>query len=113
MNDVAPAIYERVSKRFDYLFEKNEAIARKNAKLERKTATMTDAYEFARQVGFCVAGAFSAISEEDLPNGRMYYNIAERVIKQLLERSAAICDEYSKQVIKALNENAGLGLNPL
>lgn len=113
MNDVSPAIYEKVNKRFEYLIARNEKIKRAEKRLKEGKATFADAYEYAQNLGYCLADAFSLISDDDLPDGRMYYNIAEKAVKPFLERSAGMCEDYSNKVVKLLNEKAGLGLNPV
>lgn len=113
MNDVAPAIYEKVNKRFEYLISRDDKIKRSLDRLEKGTATFEDAYYYAQNIGYCLADAFSLISEDDLPDGRMYYNIAEKAVKPFLERSAGMCNDYANAVVKLLNEKAGLGLNPV
>lgn len=113
MNDVAPAIYEKVNKRFEYLISRDDKIKRSEKRLKDGTATFEDAYYYAQNIGYCLADAFSLISDDDLPDGRMYYNIAEKAVKPLLERSAGMCNDYADAVVKLLNEKAGLGLNPV
>ena len=113
MNDVAPAIYEKVNKRFEYLISRDDKIKRSLDRLEKGTATFEDAYYYAQNIGYCLADAFSLISDDDLPDGRMYYNIAEKAVKPFLERSAGMCNDYAAAVVKLLNEKAGLGLNPV
>lgn len=113
MNDVSPEIYEKVNKRFEYLIARDDKIKRSLERLEKGAATFEDAYYYAQNIGYCLADAFSLISDDDLPDGRMYYNIAEKAVKPFLERSAAMCEDYSNRVVKLLNEKAGLGLNPV
>lgn len=113
MNDIAPELYDRVNTRFEYYLSRDDAIKRANQRLEKGTATFEDAYYFAQAMGNCLSDAFSLISDDDLPDGRMYYNIAQKVVEPLLVRSAGMCEAYSNRVVKLLNEKAGLGLNPV
>lgn len=113
MSDVSPEIYEKVNKRFEYLLSRDDKIKRSLERLEKGTATFEDAYYYAQSIGNCLSDAFSLISDEDLPDGRMYYNIAEKAVKPFLERSAGMCNDYANAVVKLLNEKAGLGLNPV
>ena len=113
LNDVAPEIYEKVNKRFEYLISRNDKIKRSLERLEKGTATFEDAYYYAQNIGYCLADAFSLITDEDLPDGRMYYNIAQKAVEPFLVRSAGMCEDYAERVVKLLNEKAGLGLNPV
>lgn len=113
MNDVSPALYEKVNTRFEYYISRDDAIKKANAKLEKGTATFEDAYYFAQALGNCLSDAFEVITDDDLPDGKMYYNIAQKVVEPFLIRCGDMCNEYSNRVVKLLNEKAGLGLNPV
>ena len=45
-----------------------------------------------------------------LPDGKMYYNIAERTVRPTIEQSHELFGEAAAQIQKQLNENAGIGL---
>src|SRR5699024_8442274 len=55
--------------------------------------------------------AFQAnLSSAVLPDGRMYWNIADRVVRPMLEEDNGLVSAAAEQVQTALNEAAGLGL---
>ena len=110
MNDIAPAIYEKVNKRFEYYISRDDAIKKATKKLEDGTATFQDAYYYAQAVGNCLSDAFSLISEEELPDGKMYYNIAQRTVEPMLSALEDKAAAYCNAVQEKLNHDAGLGL---
>lgn len=110
-NDVAPEILELVLERFRQYLKKNATIKELDALIEAGTATYREADIYAVEVGDMLAKAFMDITGEMLPDGKMYYNIAERVVKPALGESYSIVSEMAGKVQKSLNTQAGLGLN--
>ena len=50
------------------------------------------------------------ISENDLPSGKMYFNIAEKTIRPVLEDTAGEVISFTEKVTDAVNKKAGIGL---
>ena len=109
MEDMAPALLERLQA----LFENNLSTSRAGALLEKIAAGKAgyaDAGDYAEEVGRALADAFAFITGADLPDGRMYWNIADRVVRPLLEEDHALVSGAAVQVQQTLNAAAGLGL---
>lgn len=101
MEDVAPQLLEAIRAVF---------IA-KSGELAVTEQTWKAAEEYARQVGSALAEAFgSELSSAVLPDGRMYWNIADRVVRPMLEEDHRLVSDVAAQVQQALNEAAGIGL---
>lgn len=112
MDDIAPALLETLRQRFlQHLQADAHAAELLEAILDGK-AGYAEAGDYAEEVGRALAGAFSTITGADLPDGRMYWNIADRVVRPLLEEDHTMVSEAAVQVQKALNQAAGLGLQP-
>lgn len=111
--DIAPELYDRVHKAFKRYVADDRRVKKVLDKVEKGTADYEDAYTYATAVGECLSRAFSLIEESELPDGRMFYNIAQRVIRPLLEEADYITAEISDRIQKTLNEKAGIGLNPV
>lgn len=113
-NDVAPGLLEDAQKRFRYYLNRNRDISAAARALRDGSADYVNAYHYAVALGECLADAFSdTITEDRLPNGRMYYNIADKVVRPMLLMVQAMAAEYSDGVQKLINERAGIGLNPV
>ena len=109
MEDMAPALLERLQA----LFENNLSTSRAGALLEKIAAGKAgyaDAGDYAEEVGRALADAFAFITGADLPDGRMYWNIADRVVRPLLEEDHTLVSGAAVQVQQTLNAAAGLGL---
>lgn len=112
-DDIAPALLEAIRKDFEANLGGNERAAQLLEAIRAGTAGYPVASEYAEEVGKALADAFRAnLSSSALPNGRMYWNIAERVLRPMLERDHALVAEAAQTVQQALNTAAGLGLKP-
>ena len=107
--DITPALIENVNKAFEENYNNNQRIARL---LERgEKANYTDAYRYAEQVGTARAKAFkSQISSEVLPDGKMYFNIADRLMNETLSADHAMISEYAQNVQANVNKKSNLNL---
>ena len=107
MEDIAPELLEKIKKDFEKKLEKSETIKAFREKVKKKTATYKDANDFAIEAGELLTDAFqSNLSKEILPDGKMYYNIADRIIRERLEHNYDITAEAAVEVQKILNEKA-------
>ena len=111
MEDIAPQLLEQLKKRFSESIAANPKIRALYKRIEAGEATYTDAEEYAYLIGQALSHTFgNYLSSDILPDGRMYFNIAERVIRPLLEEDHAIISEAAAMVQTFLNQQAGLGL---
>lgn len=107
--DIVPELMEKIWQEFDNKVTKNKKINAFNKKLKEETATGADVSEYAEELGN-IAGAALAhnLKEDALPNGRMYYNIAERTIKPVLEKVYSMVMDAAKRQQEADNEKTGI-----
>ena len=99
--DIAPALLGRI--RADFLRLLRNAAP--------SAATYPAALDYADLVGGALAEAFRLhLSADTLPDGRMYWNIADRVLRPLLEEDHALVADAAAAVQQQLNEAAGLRL---
>ena len=110
-NDVLPSILQEVQERFERDFGKSEIVRNAFAALKGKKATYKTANEFAIEIGEILSKALGAsLTNETLPDGKMYYNIAQRVLTDVLGRNYELVSDYTEQVQKNLNSEAKIGL---
>lgn len=111
MEDIAPALLELLRKRFSELVAVNPKIRALYKRIQEGNATYADAEEYAWLVGNALSQAFGEnISSAVLPDGRMYYNIADRVLRPMLEEDHGMIADAAVLVQTALNEKAGIGI---
>lgn len=110
-NDVLPSILKEVQERFERDFGKSEIVRNAFAALKGKKATYKTANEFAIEIGDILSKALGAsLSADKLPDGKMYYNIAQRLLTDVLGRNHEIVSGYTSDVQKNLNQEAKIGL---
>ena len=110
-NDVLPGILKEVQERFERDFGKSEIIRNAFATLKAKKATYKTANEFAIEIGEILSKALGAsLSAYKLPDGKMYYNIAQRLLTDVLGRNHELVSGYASDVQKNLNDEAKIGL---
>ena len=66
---------------------------------------------FAIEVGEILSKALGAsISADKLPDGKMYYNITQRLLTDVLGRNHELVSGYTSDVQKNLNDEAKIGM---
>lgn len=111
MEDIAPELLLRIQASFRKNTNQNQEIQAILQKIEEGAATYRDAEQYALQIGEALSQAFvENLGADALPDGRMYYNIADRVLRPLLEEDHAVVSEVDRMVQESLNKKAGIGL---
>ena len=114
MTDVAPELLEAVRMDFTAALENDKLIAQVYRQIADSTATHKHSNAFAQRVGELLADALQAnISANKLPDGRMYYNIAQRVLEPLLTDNYELAADVAAQVQQLLNNAAGFGMKAI
>ncbi len=109
--DIVPELLKRVQDEFNKLYESNTKAKRIIKLVDSGDATYEEMADFSVTIGELMAKAYKTITSEELPDGMMYFNIADRVIRPTLETAQELVLEQSALTQKALNTKAGLGLN--
>lgn len=82
--------------------------------LENGTATYKQANDYATWCGQFLSASFKKhITSEILPEGRMYYNIAERILNETLTLDYNLISTAATAVQEGLNRKAGLGIKAI
>ena len=111
MDDITPALLAAVKEAFDGALQDNKQAKELLEAIMAGSAVYPDAAAYAEEVGQALADAFAAaLSSETLPEGRMYWNIADRVVRPMLEEDHQLVSSAAVKVQQALNQRAGLGL---
>ena len=101
MEDIAPKLLVAIRKDFLEILD--------DAKVEQ--LNYLGAEDYAEKVGAALAEAFRRnIRADMLPEGRLFWNIADRVIRPMLEKDHKLVADAAQNVQQTLNKAAGLGL---
>lgn len=111
MEDVSIELLEKIKKFFSSQIGQSETIKNLLEKLSQKDADYEDAHKYAIEIGELLAKAFEEnVDTSVLPNGKMYYNIAKKVVEPSLKESFSYVSDFSIKTQKILNEQAEIGL---
>lgn len=112
--DIVPALLEQVQAEFERGCKTNPRIQRCLQRLEDGTATLFDASQYAQGLGEQLAAALqTCITEDALPDGRMYYNIADRIIRTTLVQNYNLTNEMAAQIQVLLNDRENIHIKPV
>ncbi|WP_427814298.1 toxin glutamine deamidase domain-containing protein [Enterococcus sp. 22-H-5-01] len=111
MDDVVPKLLEDIQSQFNNQMLKNKKIKQSVHALKSGEATYKEVNEFAIEVGSIAANALGEnITTEILPNGKMYFNIADRIVTPTLNKNYELISGYAVDVQSLLNKQAGINL---
>ena len=114
MEDIAPKLYEKIKKEFDRKISDSKRLNALSEKLAKGTATYKEAHEFAIESGGILSQVFqNNISSSVLPDGRLYYNIADRIIRPMMGELYEGVADYSKEVQTLLNKQQNIGIKAI
>ena len=109
--DIVPGLLANIEDDFNKSFQSDDTLKTLYGKVQDGTATQADGEKFAHEVGRLTADVFHRkVTPEILPDGMLYYNIANRIIPPILKNNYGIVGEVMKQVIERMNHDAGLGI---
>ena len=111
MNDIVPELLEKIQRDFNLGISKSKKIKKIREMIDNGTATYEQANEYAQEVGSILADVFKThIKSDVLPDGHMYYNIADRILTPTLTENHVMVTKISAEVQEQLNKSIGLGL---
>ena len=114
MTDVVPELKKRIEEDFDARIAMDPIIRSFRKQLEKGTATAEDVSKYSRRVGECASAALIMVLKEDnLPDGILYFNIAERTIKPIFIKAHKMINEAAITVQVFDDKKNGIGIKPI
>ena len=111
MTDIVPALLEEIRNDFTKRLEQDKILAELSELITKGEATYKEASEYAARLGEILSNVLQDhISGDMLPDGRMYYNIAERILGPALTNNYELASNIAAQVQESLNQAANIGL---
>lgn len=111
MEDIAPGLLEKIQKQFYHDIEKSSIIKNFKKQAQRGKISYSQANEVAQEIGKILAQSYSDnLSSDILPDGKMYYNIASRVLDPTLKEAYEMAADNAAIVQQIMNEAAGIGI---
>lgn len=114
MEDIAPKLYEEIKREFDSKIEKSKKLSVLAEKLSDGAASYKEAHEFAIESGEILSQVFqNNISSSVLPDGKLYYNIADRILRPMMGDLYEGVANYAKDVQALLNKQQNIGIKAI
>lgn len=114
MADIVPKLYDQIHADFERKVNSSRIIKTFRGRLDKKTADAKGAALYASELGRCAAEALAGnLTEENLPDGKVYWNILERTVEPLLREVNEMVMEASEEQQRIEDERSGIGLRPV
>lgn len=114
MDDIVPGLLDAIKKDFYKSIKDNKSIQRVTDLLEAGTATYKDANDYAAWIGQLLSAAIKRnVTADILPDGRMYYNIADRILGDTLKTDHEMITKVTEQIQTSMNRKAGIGIKAI
>lgn len=109
--DIVPDLLEAIQSDFENERLDNKKIQHLLKLLEENSATYLEANDYAIEIGELLSKVLNRhITAEILPDGKMYFNIADRVLNETLKNNYELIADYAETVQAQLNKKAGISL---
>lgn len=110
--DIAPELYEKLHTEFELNIKRNKRIQSFLKKGDK--ATQREVSLYSADLGQCTADALiHVLSEDNLPNGKLYWNIAQKTIIPLLKEAYEMVMAAAEAVQKREDKELEISLNPI
>lgn len=110
-DDIVPALLKTINQQFDLKANQNNSLRILLRAAKNNKATYLDANKFAIEIGKILGDVLGDnISSAALPDGRMYYNIGQRILGSTLRKNHDLIVGFTDDVQRQLNKKAGIGL---
>ena len=109
MTDIGAELFEAVSTEFEQRVARDVQIIGLKARIQRGMATPKDISEYASRLGTHLRAAIEHnVSADKLPNGQMYYNIAEKILRPSLKTNYELFNAVAADIQAAVDKKQGI-----
>ena len=109
--DVVPILNEKIQASFKNYCLKDRRLTQISKRIRDGTANLRDAHDYAEHLGENLSQALvNNLTADNLPNGKLYYNIAQRTVIPNLEENYNLVNDISKDIQAIADKKAKIGL---
>lgn len=109
--DIVPELLKQIDEKFKSDNAESKLLKAVVEKLKSGTATYEDVNKLSIEIGTNLSKAINEfVTAESLPDGKMYFNISDRLMNHTLKNNYDIVSGYAEDVQKQLNKKANLHL---
>ena len=109
--DVVPILNEQIQSSFKNYCLRDRRLTQISKRIRDGTANQRDAHDYAEHLGENLSQALVRnLTADNLPNGTLYYNIAQRTVVPSLEENYTLINDISKDIQAIADKKAKIGL---
>jgi hypothetical protein len=109
--DIVPVLNEKIQSSFKTYCLKDRRLTQISKRIRDGTASQRDAHDYAEHLGENLSRALvSNLTADNLPNGTLYYNIAQRTVIPSLEENYNLINDISSEIQAIADKKAKIGL---
>jgi len=114
MTDAVPELLEDIITRFNTFTISDRRLRGISRRIRDGTATQIDGHAYAERLGVGASRALKeCLTEDRLPDGKLYYNIATRTVIPVLENNQALVNQAATEIQKVIDKADRVGLSPV
>ena len=114
MEDIVPSLLEKIEKDFRAKVDADNEMSRLFTKFDDDKGTLHDVSLYARRLGDLLSMTLQEnLTEDVLPDGKMYYNIADRILNPMMRQNFNLTMEQALTIQKLIDAKSGIGLEPI
>lgn len=114
MTDIVPELMDKIKSEFNRIVNSDKTIERIANRIRDGTTELADGHEYAQRLGEILSEVLqNELKADILPNETMYYNIADRTVRPMLERNHDLTNAAASEIQKIVDRLNGIGLNSI
>ena len=114
MVDLAPDLLLSIRTELEYEISRDSKIVAIENRIKNGTATLVDVHRYSEALGTNLSAVLRAyITIDKLPNGKFYYNIADKILRPLLEEAYRNVNDKAEQIQAIVDEAVDIGLKAI
>lgn len=112
--DIVPGLLDEIEEAFEEKVNSNRTIKQIEEKISKKTAQLKDGHAYAQELGESLSEVLQEkITPETLPDGKLYWNIADRTVCPMLEQNHKLVNDTAVEIQSIQDEKDGIELQPV
>lgn len=112
--DIVPELFSKIENAFRNRHDSSDDIKKLYARIRDGTATMHEGSLYARGIGELLSDVLQEyITQDVLPDGKMYYNIANRIVTPMMKGNHKLSNNIAAEIQKIADEKEGVHLSPV
>lgn len=109
--DIVPVLNEQIQSSFKNYCLKDRRLTQISRRIRDGTANQFDAHDYAEHLGENLSQALVRnLTADNLPNGTLYYNIAQRTVIPSLEENYSLVNDVAADIQAIDDKKANIGL---